>query len=94
METMNKVLLEKIYVIIMLCRDDEIYYTDYVNKVFSDFESAKKCMYECANNEFENLGEDFEIVRLNNEIAIYDNCGMIVTRYTIIDIEKGGNDIE
>jgi len=79
------------YVILMLCKDDEIYYTDYVNTLFNSEEKAREEMYKCANNEFEelkDLGRNFKIVNLENSIAIYDENSDLITKYEVAKIER------
>lgn len=79
------------YVILMLCKDDEIYYTDCVNALFSNKEKAIEEMYKCATNELnelKDLGKDFKIVNFDKCVAIYDENNEIITKYEVVEIER------
>ncbi len=83
------------YIIIMLCKDDERYYTDYVNKVFDKFQKAYEEMNKCIFSELESLGNDFHIEDLGIdtdeetcEMEILDKNNELITRYEVIRIQK------
>lgn len=85
--------MENIYIIVMLCNDNDRRYIDYVNKIFTDKDSALQEMYLCANNELKTLkemeNEDnvFEYVNFKTEFNIYHNK-KILTHYEVIEIKK------
>lgn len=78
------------FIIIMLCNDDENFYTDFVNKGFDNIEQAKEEMFKCVNNEYQSLQEmgNYEIVNLGEEVSIYNEYHELITNYRIIKIDK------
>lgn len=76
--------MKDIYVIIMVCVDDDKIYSDYVNKTFTDLEKAKIEMVKCAIAETESL-DNAEMVNFEDEIVIYIDNEM-VTKYSIIKV--------
>lgn len=78
------------YIIVMLCNDDNNYYTDIVNKVFNDIEVARNEMIKCAIGEIENLEDNYvemiNLAKTKNEIIIYDKFQEIITQYNIYEL--------
>lgn len=78
------------YIIVMLCNDNEKCYIDYVNKKFNDLKEAQNEMYKCANNELKSLSEigNYKLVNLEEQLIIYNDDSELVTQYEIIKIDN------
>ena len=78
------------FIITILCKDDDDYYIDYVNKGFKTFEEAQEEMYKCANGELRELQQigDYEKINLTREFFIYNEDRELITQYKIIEINN------
>jgi hypothetical protein len=78
---------EGIYIITILCVDDENLYIDYINKRFKSLDLAKEEMAKSAFIEFNELRQINDCYNIVNgdDITIYHNM-KILTRYSIIKI--------
>lgn len=79
------------YVIVMLCKDFDRTYIDYVNEKFNNLEQARKQMFNCVNAEIDTLKScktKHSVVNLENSVCIYDDEQELITKYEIIEINS------
>lgn len=74
------------YIIVMLCNDDDKYYIDYIDEVFKDYKDAKHKMNRCVLSERDSLetdGTKVEIIRDIDKVWL-ELDGNIITAYEIL----------